>query len=1001
MEHKTAWSMTDELLVSERNEQREQYFENDPSSAWFKKYTETYEEDDLNKGILAARHAVDLMPPDDSRISFALSRLSQLLYERYHHCGSEGVLDECLKLSSRALKAPGISALEKIFLIDMLNKQAMDKMEFGDDKALVEQLLEQWEHMPPSPVAIKAVPSMRFRWRCHWARINNRWTDLDEELRRSSKEVESCDPAKRYYPMYIYAVIKGYDQRWEQTGLSDYRKHARRLGRRAIDTVPSSDETYRIIAISHAFELGLAVDETEETDPESSLANVNSAISLLLPLVELSPPAQPWMKRQHVKVVTDLGFLYARAVKLSGDVSKGEEAIAFLERLLIDLSPGDNQRPLLLKHLAAVYINLYNVVKEKDKLQASQFIASAIRIQGDAVDSTNSLDHRRTEQLIQLAYMQITLYEETKDEKHFRAAHSSWLEGAQLQSGIPRSRVYASVYAGHGCLRTKEYDKAYLLLNSALDLLSKMITRAMPVEDQQHLLTYGSGLAVEAAAAALLSRRSPYVALSALEKGRCITTDSAISLKDDVAELRDAHPGLYKEWNDSRLAMAREPMPGELKGMNNAQRLERLDQKLKETEEEIRKVGNFDTFQLPFSRQACMDLAKEGPIITYNVNLFTSGAIIVTSKNIIHVGLPSLRYDPLHSKLTTLRRLGFEDRQRKVVARRPAAERETIANILMWLWQSAVRPVLDATELTASRRVWWVTSGLMALAPIHAAGDHSKGSTANTLSRVVSSYISSLKALSYARKLTPSIHTVGDISKGSTTNTFSRFVSSYISPLNPLSFGRKLSPSMEQERRVLLVTMNHTPGHQSLNVIAEESVLQATFKGNLQILPQPSCTEVLDAMPGKSIVHMACHGHMSTTSPSSGGLILRRGAGTETLTISKIEQISIPHAEIVYLSACSTADLYPGKHLDEAITLANCFQLLGFRHVIGTIWSASDTSAGRVASAFYTRIAKESYRTNNKINAAQALHDAIVEYAADCPGEDGPLHWGPYIHVGV
>lgn len=49
-------------------------------------------------------------------------------------------------------------------------------------------------------------------------------------------------------------------------------------------------------------------------------------------------------------------------------------------------------------------------------------------------------------------------------------------------------------------------------------------------------------------------------------------------------------------------------------------------------------------------------------------------------------------------------------------------------------------------------RVWWIGVGPLAKAPFHAAGDHSPRSTRNTLSRVISSYIPSIKALSYARE---------------------------------------------------------------------------------------------------------------------------------------------------------------------------------------------------------------------------------------------------------
>jgi CHAT domain-containing protein len=309
-----------------------------------------------------------------------------------------------------------------------------------------------------------------------------------------------------------------------------------------------------------------------------------------------------------------------------------------------------------------------------------------------------------------------------------------------------------------------------------------------------------------------------------------------------------------------------------------------------------------------------------------------------------------------------LERLGFSSRQRNAIPRRPAPTQNNIKSVLLWLWDVAVKPVLDTTKLTETRRIWWITNGLMALAPIHAAGDHSRGSQENTLSRAISSYISSFKALSYAR--------------------------------------RTRAPVL-QPRKVLLVTMPSTPGHQSLDVRAETQIIQSSFGSRVATKEQPTGAEVLSHMPHYSIVHFACHGYLSTLSPSDSGLIFAQGSKSEVLPISSIERISTSNAEIAFLSACSTAELSFGSHIDEAINLANCFQILGFRHVIGTIWSASDHSAGAVATKFYTRLADQISSATEELDVALALHEAIREYDGECEGDDGPLHWGPYIHVGT
>ncbi|WP_373291694.1 CHAT domain-containing protein [Nocardia rhizosphaerihabitans] len=55
-----------------------------------------------------------------------------------------------------------------------------------------------------------------------------------------------------------------------------------------------------------------------------------------------------------------------------------------------------------------------------------------------------------------------------------------------------------------------------------------------------------------------------------------------------------------------------------------------------------------------------------------------------------------------------------------------------------------------------------------------------------------------------------------------------------------------------------------------------------------------------------------------------------------TLTLPEISWLQLTHAELAYLSACSTA--HRGvQHVDEALRPASAFQLAGFRHVIASL----------------------------------------------------------------
>ena len=80
-------------------------------------------------------------------------------------------------------------------------------------------------------------------------------------------------------------------------------------------------------------------------------------------------------------------------------------------------------------------------------------------------------------------------------------------------------------------------------------------------------------------------------------------------------------------------------------------------------------------------------------------------------------------------------------------------------DVLEWLWNVAVRPVLDElgfTQMPAQGetwpRVWWVGSGLLSILPIHASGYHDSTPPETALDRVISSYAPTLKSLAYSRE---------------------------------------------------------------------------------------------------------------------------------------------------------------------------------------------------------------------------------------------------------
>ena len=283
--------------------------------------------------------------------------------------------------------------------------------------------------------------------------------------------------------------------------------------------------------------------------------------------------------------------------------------------------------------------------------------------------------------------------------------------------------------------------------------------------------------------------------------------------------------------------------------------------------------------------------------------------------------------------------------------------------LLKWLWRVAVKPILQNLGLIVDHapqsvlpRIWWISSGLMGVMPLHAAGDHSHGSRENTLSHVVSSYAPTLKSLRYSRQRLRDSENVK----------------------NPL---------------VTVVAMPQTENNRPLKVEPEITMIEAAFP-RATILRTPTAKRTLESMQTCNIGHFICHGYSDPQDPSKSGLILSSGS----LTLEDLSQYYFPNAHIMYLSACSTAKTSTEKLVDEVLHLGSGFQLVGFPHVIATLWEVNDKEAVKVASDFYDRIKGIEGAYLEEGVVARALHDVVKKQRDKLP--DDPIAWVAQVHFG-
>lgn len=324
-----------------------------------------------------------------------------------------------------------------------------------------------------------------------------------------------------------------------------------------------------------------------------------------------------------------------------------------------------------------------------------------------------------------------------------------------------------------------------------------------------------------------------------------------------------------------------------------------------------------------------------GPVVTVSA-IETGGlALLVTPSGVHPVSLPGLT---LHEARA---------RHKALQEALSSQASDDLLGILSWLWHTVARPVTEALTAMgwAGTRMWWCPVGIMALFPLHAAGDGHDSVMAST----VCSYLPTVRAMSTAHS-TP----VPD-------------------PVPP--------------GKALVVAMSRTPGEAFLpGAVSEANSLVRLLDASVLHNEQATREAVLSALPDARIVHFACHAQANTREPTLSRLLLHDQPLTPRDLPGPLD------ADLAYLSACATSDVL-FIVADEAMHMTAAFHVAGFRHVIGTLWPVDDQIASDIADRFYTLIA-----AHGTGYAAQALHTATSELRRSHP--DMPELWASHLHVG-
>ncbi|WP_371675656.1 CHAT domain-containing protein [Streptomyces sp. NBC_01276] len=812
--------------------------------------------------------------------------------------------------------------------------------------------------------------------------------DLDEAVEVFRAAVRATPDGARERVNRLYQLALALGGRFERTAaLGDLEEEAELL-RTVIRTAPADDPVrakYRSV-LGGVLQLRFARTGSME-DLDEAVLQARAAVR-----------AAPADLGDRAQGLSGLGFILFARFEHTGapeDLDESVESARAAVRIAPEHYPAVD-RALLRYGLGAALLRRFAGMQAPEDLdEAVETLRSALR------DTPDDYPLRATYQVMLGDALRRRSERDGAAQSDTEEQLFLWRKTVEERTAPPRVRVLTAREAASR-IAPSEPALAADLLEQAVLMLPELAPRRLHRGDQQYVLgSLSAGLAAEAASLALNdptvdARERPARALRLAEAGRAVLLSQALETRSDLTDLQEEHPGLaarfceLRDLLDQDQAATAAPGAADRTAMTGRER-HHLARELDEVLGYIRGREGFSTFGLPPRLDDLLAEAAHGPVVTFNISRYRSDALLLTRDSVTSCPLPRLTVQALITQVNT-----FYEALSETTApdgNRISAQ-QSLCQVLEWLWEAAVEPVLSALgdallpsadpgkegEGEYLPRLWWAPGGILGLLPLHAAGFHTapgQGPHRRTvLDRVISSYTPTVRALRYARRPRP--------------RTDDGLRSLIVAMPTTPDLGRL--PYVPEEARLLQSLL---PGPVLLT--APENTLDETAPGP----PSggvPTLAAVLDRLPECAIAHFACHGASDRTDPSLSRLFLHDHA-TTPLTVAALARVNLGRARLAYLSACSTAAPGRADLLDEAIDLASAFQLAGFPHVVGTLWPIDDRLAVTVAESFYTHLTTGPPGTLDPDRSAAALHHAVRGVRDRYPRT--PSLWAAHLHTGA
>lgn len=724
------------------------------------------------------------------------------------------------------------------------------------------------------------------------------------------------------------------------TGSAADLDEAIKVGRRLLEEGPDDHPSRHEWLSNHARHLIQEITATGETDA------MDKALALAEQAVSVMPPGVASASRTLEAVVD----AFLAASQHSANADGLTKAISYAHEALSVSPPGSPERARKLARLAVAH------AARHEKEGRLSDLEEAVKFSSQASDDEQSISSERASQAYNVAVYAYRLAQESADDAWLDIV-LTWTQRARELGPDPQVKFDAEVLKAHALELSERPDAALLSYESAISMLPALTWRGLDPAARTSAL-FGRGEVVARAVDLAVHAGDSELALRLVEDGRQILWKQDIEFMSDLSHLDSVAPSLARQIADTRNQIRAledkfdSATWNPVFGLDQEGVRRRLWNEWDQLMAEVRDIG---ATQGVFEESHPVDLLEA--IGRRTCIIVVPGdehghALVLSSSTIAPIMLPLLtitntgrRRRQLADILQGLEHLGKPESLN--VAKRG------MLDLLSWQWEAIVQPVyahIDEAnpEMRAAGselRLWWCLTGMSTGLPVHATRlpDH------RYLFEVcVSSQTGSITDL--ARAAASDVETVG---------------------------------------RMSLVSAARAPGEDPLE-FADEEV--KTIAGRLpsEMLLDASRQVAMTAFARAEGVHVACHG-----SPQRYGSAPELLMADGPLQMAQIARSVNAKASWAYVSACSTAEPAYGIE-DEGLTIASAFQVAGYKHVIGTLWSINDSLAVYFASLFYEHAIVDGRLSPER--AAGALAAVTARIANEYP--EYPVLWSSYIHTG-